>query len=103
MTLFTTASCKKEIYQTENQVTVTELQRVIRLNDVQRVLTFELDTAYLMTSSLGQTYSFSNGFVSASGFSQSFNLKYLLYYEVTDHDFTGPATYRCLVLWFPAT
>lgn len=103
------SSCKKErISPTPAELTTIQLQNLIKSNNIQRVLAFEINYpfSYDLKDDVGKNYVFSNGFITISGFSKSFNLSYLDYYNIEDLQFVNsngmpPTTYHCLTMTFP--
>lgn len=106
--IVTTSACTKEnISLTEAAMTAVELQKIIKSNKIQRVYANELNLpGPLLNEDSGKNYSFSNGFVTISGFPKSYNLRYLSFYIIDDFEFNSSTggtatTYHCLLLTFP--
>lgn len=83
-------SCTKQTIQTSASEITAEIQRVIKENYITRIIAWDDKSGYPtnIPPSLGGSWSFSNGFITISGYGSSPNTYYrnLLYldsYEVT--------------------
>lgn len=98
-----TISCTKEKNSsTQAELTTIQLQNVIKANNIQRVLPFEINYTNNFVDSLdGKTYTFSNGFITFSTYVYSYNLSNLRYYQIQEIGIGVPPTfYHSLVLYF---
>ena len=79
------ASCRKTTTLTQAEATASELQNAIKANQVNRVVVVINDQfPNYFNSDAGIKYSFSNGFVTISGYADVFNLTYLVSYDVSN-------------------
>ncbi len=107
ITFFYTSCTKENISPTQAELTAIELQNVINSQQLKRVVAVEYNEPFpnSFTSSVGTTFSFSNGFITISGYSRSFNLTYLRAYDISniiiiDNNQSSPTTSRALILYF---
>lgn len=78
-------SCKKEVIEpTQAQLNQQELMQVIKKNGIDRVVIVGFNQRFpdYFSSSEGMSFTFSNGFISIHGYEQSFNLAYLMAYNI---------------------
>jgi hypothetical protein len=80
-------SCKKEtISPTQAEVTASQLQNVIHTNSIHRVVAVGIGNIFpnSFSSTEGTVFSFSNGFITISGYDESYNLAYLVSYNIAN-------------------
>lgn len=99
-------SCQKEIVQpTRAEQTASASKEIIQSQKIERVVAVGLhSSASGIASSVGLTHSFSKGFITISGYMQSFNPTYLQAYSVENilvrGDNGNTFSSRALVLYF---
>ncbi|WP_147206382.1 hypothetical protein [Segetibacter aerophilus] len=105
--LFYSSCTKERLSLTQAELTAGEIQNVINSQQLKRVVAVAYNETFpnSFPSSVGTTFSFSNGFITISGYSRSFNLTYLKAYEVanvviSDNNPSSPTSSRTLVLHF---
>ncbi|RYY57462.1 MAG: hypothetical protein EOO09_02520 [Chitinophagaceae bacterium] len=101
--VFTLWSCKKEEVQlTQAQLSERQLQEVLSQNGIRRVYPVKYGEALPtpFPSAGGMTYKFSNGFLTVDyGFPGSYNLDYLMGYQIANVPLTDGSAQVALILY----
>lgn len=100
--IFSTSACtKKSISPTQVELTTIELQNVIRLNKIQRVIPITIPLGNLIppNTDVGENYTFSNGFFNITGAAIVYNLNNLRYYQIQEVIMNN-TSYHTLELYF---
>jgi hypothetical protein len=83
--VFALSACSKQTATpTPAQIVEAQLQKVINANGITRVVIVSYSAVFpnSFPSSTGISFSFSNGFITVSGYPQSFNLSYVKAYDI---------------------
>lgn len=102
---FTVIACNKKVDTplTSSEKVAVELQRVISENNIKRVYPIKAADPFpnFFPSNTGTTWVFSNGFIKINyGFSESYNLSYLLKYAILPIFLENNVPATALILYF---
>ena len=96
-------ACRKDnIRPTSAEETANELQRVISSQQIDRVYPFQYPGGAWasLPASAGATWTFSNGYLNVYNFSETYNLEYLYYYQVSKVTLDNGKPALALLLYF---
>lgn len=103
--LYSLCSCQKEkVTPTSADQITSELQKVISKNGIDRIIAWDDKTGFpnSISSDLGKSWTFSNGFISIYGYglNQTRNLLYLDKYDINTITVTDGTHPLALILHF---